>query len=157
MTDNEIVKALECCLQEYGNCDDCPYKEYQCVSEKDGNVFYKDILDLINRQKAEIEEKDIEIDILIKKKEALRDEIDKQDVEIMRLKHEVERLQDRKHKCIYLSDNETTEFCVDSICPEFKTKKMIKDEAIKGFAEKLKEYFPSIAKAIDHTAEELIG
>lgn len=55
MTDNEIVKALECCLQEYGNCDDCPYKEYQCVSEKDGNIFYKDILDLINRQKAEIE------------------------------------------------------------------------------------------------------
>jgi hypothetical protein len=32
-----------------------------------------------------------------------------------------------------------------------------KAEAIKEFAEKLKEYFPSIAKAIDHTAEEMIG
>jgi hypothetical protein len=31
------------------------------------------------------------------------------------------------------------------------------DDGIRKFAENLKEYFPSIAKAIDHTAEELIG
>lgn len=31
------------------------------------------------------------------------------------------------------------------------------EDGIRKLAEKLKEYFPSIAKAIDHTAEELIG
>lgn len=29
-------------------------------------------------------------------------------------------------------------------------------DGIRAFAEKLKEYFPSIAKAIDHTAEEVL-
>jgi predicted Zn-ribbon and HTH transcriptional regulator len=35
----------------------------------------RNILDLINRQKAEIKKKDIEIDILIRKNETLKDEI----------------------------------------------------------------------------------
>lgn len=30
-------------------------------------------------------------------------------------------------------------------------------DGIRDIADKLKEYFPSIAKAIDHTAEEMIG
>lgn len=52
MTDNEIIRALECC-QGNADCANCPYYEnnhYQC-----GNNFNKDVLDLINRQKAEIE------------------------------------------------------------------------------------------------------
>ena len=36
------------------------------------------------------------------------------------------------------------------VCPK------IKSEAIKEFAEKLKEYYPSIAKGIDYTAEEVL-
>ena len=55
MTDNEIIKALECCLPQNGkrNCDDCPYAECEkgCADK-----MIKDSLDLINRQKAEIEE-----------------------------------------------------------------------------------------------------
>lgn len=51
---------------------------------------------------------------------------------------EIERLADRNHKCIYLSDDETTEFCVDGPCPKFKTEKQIRAEAIKEFAERLK-------------------
>lgn len=31
------------------------------------------------------------------------------------------------------------------------------EDGIRKFAEKLKEYFPSIAKAIDHTVEEMKG
>ena len=54
MTDNEIIKALECCLPQNGkrNCDDCPYAECEkgCADK-----MIKDSLDLINRQKAEIE------------------------------------------------------------------------------------------------------
>ncbi len=52
MTDNEIIKALECCKDE-GVCTGCPLfeqKTAKCITRLN---FYA--LDLINRQKAEIE------------------------------------------------------------------------------------------------------
>ena len=52
MTDNEIIKALECCIYHHGKCTSCPlYAEVTtvCKEKKDNYV-----LDLINRQKAEI-------------------------------------------------------------------------------------------------------
>ena len=50
LTDNEIKKALECCVKNKG-CDDCPlYAKESCFV-----VEGKAILDLLNRQKAEIE------------------------------------------------------------------------------------------------------
>ena len=56
-----------------------------------------------------------------------------------RLNEEIGRLADRNHKCIYLSDEETTNYCVDGPCPKFKTEAQIRAEAIKEFAERLKE------------------
>ena len=51
MTDNEIVKALECC--SYDNCfmlcDECPLKNDGCV-----DVLIPSVLSLIKRQQAEI-------------------------------------------------------------------------------------------------------
>jgi len=52
MTDNEIIKALECCSNRY-DCYSCEYYNQYCKG--DMNVTLKDALDLINRQKAEIE------------------------------------------------------------------------------------------------------
>ena len=60
MTDNEIIKALECCSKAVG-CNDC--KKIQCslyrACWKDYRIMGHPIihyaLDLINRQKAEIE------------------------------------------------------------------------------------------------------
>ena len=50
MTDKEIIKALECCANLV-ECSECPYGSITvCHEEKD-----KDVLDLINRQQAEIE------------------------------------------------------------------------------------------------------
>ena len=52
MNDEEIIKALECCSVR-GNCDGCPCdKEWgkSCIS-----IGMKNALELINRQKAEIE------------------------------------------------------------------------------------------------------
>ena len=46
MTDKDLIKALECCNKD--DCDNCPYKR-NCK-----NVMC-DVLDLINRQQAEIE------------------------------------------------------------------------------------------------------
>ena len=79
MTENEIIKALDYC------CENIPWEEdaectkekcYQCAlpEDRDGDTRWcrqwliKDALDLIKR-------KDAEIDILIRKKETLRDEI----------------------------------------------------------------------------------
>ena len=50
MTDNKIIEAIDCCRIE--NCHECPYREYYNCRE----VLAKDTIDLINRQKAEINE-----------------------------------------------------------------------------------------------------
>ena len=51
LTDNEIIKALECCCgTAHDSCRDCPYDDIGCEDKLE-----KDALDLINRQKAEIE------------------------------------------------------------------------------------------------------
>ena len=50
MTDNEIIKALECCID--CDCTDCPCNTREGCKDID----YEAMLDLINRQKAEIEE-----------------------------------------------------------------------------------------------------
>ena len=52
MTDNEIIKALECCVSSKHICHHtCPMLENEeCLSS-----LRKNALDLINRQKAEIE------------------------------------------------------------------------------------------------------
>lgn len=54
MTDNEIIKALECCTSEITrevNCTNCPMLGTRdCMTE-----LKKNALDIINRQKEEIE------------------------------------------------------------------------------------------------------
>ena len=53
MTDNEIIKALECCKKD--DCDNCPNDFGNCCANLSGCS-----LDLINRQQAEIERLKIE-------------------------------------------------------------------------------------------------
>ena len=49
MTDAEIIKALKCCIK--GKCSECPLKAMFCSE----CVVMGFALELINRQKAEIE------------------------------------------------------------------------------------------------------
>lgn len=51
MTDNDIIKALECCILGY--CRDCFYGDTDQRHCRDD--LMQNALDLINRQKAEIE------------------------------------------------------------------------------------------------------
>jgi cell division protein FtsB len=82
MTDAEIIKALECCGVNR-DCVGCPKEKepYGCYFVLCGGA-----IDLINRQKTEI-------DILIRKKEVLRDEIAEQQAKVEALINGQETLQ----------------------------------------------------------------
>ncbi len=91
MTDNEIIKALECCINigERG-CTDCP--AYDTKIDDCVGIPWKSILDIINRLQAENDKlaKDWS-DITIEKDE-LFDIAEKQKAEIERLNKEIDRL-----------------------------------------------------------------
>ena len=55
MTDNEIIKALECCSHRNEDlpCDGCPAYNIAQMCMED---LMSDAIDLINRQKAEVEQ-----------------------------------------------------------------------------------------------------
>ena len=55
MTDNEIIKAFEICESTSLGCVDCPYYSRK-ADEKCLPNLMRDVLDLINRQQAEIAE-----------------------------------------------------------------------------------------------------
>lgn len=56
MTDEQIIKALECCMKgnNFGGC--CPYDDEGDICEECTSKLAKDALDLIKRQQMEIED-----------------------------------------------------------------------------------------------------
>lgn len=131
MTDNEIIKALECCGAGWDSCKPCPLYEYEgdCLESIVG-----DILDLINRQKAKIE-------CLEKKVNARNEIILGQKAEIKELKIECGNAQFAKYKAEF---------------EEFRTE--IRADAIKEFAYKLKN-IPSVVVhkwEIDELVKEMV-
>lgn len=71
MTDNEIIKALECCSNAVGEkCKECPINK-NCLEVE----LNKEALDLINRQKAEIKELVGKIDRLKEENKKLKNEM----------------------------------------------------------------------------------
>lgn len=63
MTDNEIIKALECCKNK--RCVNCPYDDVADKFAECSAKLINDALGLINRQKAEIESKNRQIGELV--------------------------------------------------------------------------------------------
>ena len=126
LTDKEIVKALEYCINNDECGTDCP-----CFSEQKNmcgnyNGLLKQILDLINRLQAE--------------NERLQETIDEQDIEIARLYKEIDRWisayeQAVRERDIFAEDmkEEIKKDC-SYLMLDIKT---IKTEAYKEFAEKL--------------------
>lgn len=130
MTDNDIIKALEICRNENGICSDCPYSDdYTNCNTR----IAKDSIDLINRQKAEIE----------------------------RLREETAEL---------IDDRYATQLLCHLIKKEDDTRN-VRSDAIKEFAERLKNAFPEgnrdnkcpaiyiddYCYIIDECAEEMVG
>lgn len=57
MTDNEIVRALECHMSKsLDDCEKCPFYAQKRAFHNCHEHLYESLLALINRQKAEIEE-----------------------------------------------------------------------------------------------------
>lgn len=105
MTDNEIIKFMQCVVGNDANCSECEYQKVlpfpSCRM-----MCAKNALDLINRQKAEIE----------------------------RLEKEIKD-KERVYNDEFCSRKEWQSKCRELL----KEKQIIKSEAIKDFAERLKE------------------
>lgn len=65
MTDEQIIKALECCVKTefISDCAKCEMFAFDCK-----DILIENALDLINRQKAEIERMENQSTLLLKKK-----------------------------------------------------------------------------------------
>ena len=140
MTDNEIIKALELHSAPQDACvNKCPYgRERYC-----GSKMAKDALDLINRQRAEIEE--LKSDVAMLKESNIN-------------------LQD-----LYQNQKEKVSRAKQKVIDAFKTLETAKAEANKEFAERLKlkvdidlceaiecsEYLYNLPKLIDDLAKEV--
>ena len=144
MTDNEIKKALECCADEMGCAKGCPFfdkKKSKCKVASPYGAFEKLLLDLINRQQEMI-------DAFIAGQETLQKALAEKIAEIERLNSDLRVWNDIAHR--------ETEYV-----------EIAKAEAIKEFAERLKEkakphYFDNYAFAvpvafIDNLVKEMVG
>lgn len=111
-----------------------------------------DILDLLNSQKAEIENKNVEIDILIRKKKSLRDEISELTAESEKLQHKISELQ---HGILNCKSEAIREFA-DRL-------KLTFDKAINGIPKKSEvfafrgEIIHDAHLLIDHVKKEMVG
>ena len=131
MTDNEIIKALECCTNNKGTGSyvDCPLANY--AFEECADILRTEAYNLINRQKDKIKEFDERNIIYRGTVEWQAKEINRQKAENERLKKEVED-KERAYN---------DEFCLrkewQTKCREvLKEKQTTKSEAIKEFAER---------------------
>lgn len=134
MIDNEIIKALECCSQEY-KCTYCPFEpEYPYCSR----ILTKNVLEFINRQQTEIERLNSLVD-------------------------------DHFWDFCSIAGCEGASNDCWKTCPDSRYNK-IKNEAIREFAEKLKELYTDdsitddyhcavgvIKQNIDGIVKEMVG
>ncbi len=148
MTDNEIIKALECCKMPVGSgsCNNCPLKDIRNkrrIGDKScTTISLEDALDLINRQKAEIEDLYKTLDYEIIELRAMRELANG-------LKAEVE----------FLKQDAMTPL-VTKIGEAVERDEKIKAEAIKEFVERLCEDRVSndpVVIAAKCLAKEMVG
>ena len=155
MTDNEIIKALECCSEtKTSDCKECPLLSVEC-SKYD---LYKLALDLINHQKAENEENSLKIETQANTIKILETALENQNTVNVELQLKIKN-------CISEKDDLNIELqamrgAANSYKAEIERLKAeirntdnilnsldrplfeVKAEAIKEFAERLKEKIP---------------
>lgn len=120
MTEEEIIKALECCVAGK-KCRNCPLETDDACFQ----TLRVEALDLINSKNAEMEKALATIDGLINGQETLQKYIAEKDAEI-------ERLQGRNRRL----ESAFVAECDLSACPR---KREIRDEAIKDVVNRAKK------------------
>ena len=156
ISDDEIISSLEV-IATTRTCSECKIRNCNWGDCNCSQITANAALDLINRQKAEIDSAKAKIEICA-------EVIKRQDAEIKRLKE--------CPKCVYEYDGEVTEYCIQGPCPNFKpvyvsadlSIKQIKNEAYKEFAERLKKetlsdrgYDILQQGTIDNLLKEMVG
>lgn len=137
MTDNEIIKALEVCGNPDIDCSECPMKKNYPFCNKS---LYGIALDLINRQQAEIAELQSELIIT---------------------KNNFDNAKERCDVAVKIGQN-MNEKLIDA----YKMLQTAKSEAIKEFAERLKDkvdnpvliegkYIDRVIDIIDNLVKEI--
>lgn len=160
MTDNEIIKALECAIRNDCACN--------CVFLLPNKV--QDVLDLINRLQAEVEELRAEVNHYANESDAILADIDFRDAENERLRAEIKRLKKDSNSLIFnlIPARGRGKTSVLKIKIE-----EIKAEAYKEFAEKyknqIKNYtgmftdegfmvsFEAVLSAVNFIKDKLVG
>lgn len=117
MTDKEMIKALECCLNTPVNCDNCAYTKYPV---RDCNkILIKDITDLINRQQAEIDILKSELNDCERKNYDLENRIVYTEATIVKIRAEAIEEFARKLKCgVSITSGIITSEDVDNLVKE---------------------------------------
>lgn len=154
MTDNEIIKALECCGKYHTNykdqpCEHCAFNDMsRCIA-----FLIDNVIGLINRQKAEVEN-------YIKVAEYQQNLTLKKSFEIKELKAEIEKL-DAENDCLVKELDKQCDECVEFNVSQARKK------AIKEFAERLKHMLglingfdydcSTIFYHIDNLVKEMVG
>ena len=154
MTDNEIIKALECCsTDDVKHCKGCPYDEKEtstyCV-----NDLIKDTLDLNNRLKAEIEKLNVELVGMRGACESYKMHYDNAQAEIKRLRNAILFTIDTEQV------NEVKQDILNTV--EYNIE-LIKSDAIEEYKEKVKAIlmdkgiYPVVVKnALNEAEKEVI-
>ena len=131
MTDNEIIKALECLRGNAFDCGECPY--CSCYPAPCEQQVAKDVLSLINRQKEEIERlknRDLQVEVSEKLEREIKAEA---------VKEFAERLKEQDGYNNHVFDD-----CASILVPK---------EYLKGRDEKIKEVWTTI----DNLVKEMVG
>lgn len=151
MTDEQIIKAMECCsnVERITDCGCCPYYRNGCLDK-----VHLDAIDLINRQRAEISELQHKYDLAVAEREAnvkgFTETLERQRAEI-----------ERKNRIL-----ESYALQYGTVADKDVLLKQVKAEAVKEFAARVKlafyyefeEIIPSImADKIDNIAKEMVG
>ena len=140
MTDNEIIKALECCKKD--DCDNCPNDFGNCYANLSGYS-----LELINRQQEEIDRLRKEVNLVSIQFQDLQERYEEAQTEIEQWKEDANKYQ----KLCFIAVDDT---------------EAAKSEIYKEFAEHLKERWfnnhydsPDVDfdEFVDNLLKEMVG
>lgn len=139
MTDNEIIKALECCTKGL-ECKNCPANPHKGNYGYCTGLLLKDTLDLINRQKANLDDKE--------------DTIQYADKVIKSLQADMDKLQANVSELVKQTKAEAYKECIEEV------KTIICDNTYPDFDKKGKAvciWKPEAYKNIDNLLKETVG